>query len=187
MVVDEAKKGNAVGIDEIPSKVLKNDTLFFFLRVLFNVCFHSRSAPSVWSKSTINPTPKSSQSDPRDLLSYRGIILVSSMYNMYSAVLNNRLSKWAEHNNKLADEQNGIRKTRRTIDQLTSLTNIIDTRKKLKLSTFCAFIDFRKAYDYINRTKLWNRLGDIGISGKILSAVQSLHASASACIRINGM
>ena len=44
-----------------------------------------------------------------------------------------------------------------------SLTSIIDTRKKKKISTLCAFIDFGKAYDFINRDKLWFRLYDTGV------------------------
>jgi hypothetical protein len=40
---------------------------------------------------------------------------------------------------------------RSSVDQIASLTNIIDVRKKLRISTFCAFIDFKKAYDAIDR------------------------------------
>ena len=64
------------------------------------------------------------------------------MYKLYCHILNSRLSKWAEVNTKVADEQNGFRKGRSTIDQIMSLTNTVDTRKKLRKSTFCAFIDF---------------------------------------------
>jgi len=36
------------------------------------------------------------------------------------------LAQWIDDNNLLADEQNGFRKGRSTIDQLSTLTNIID-------------------------------------------------------------
>ncbi len=86
---------------------------------------------------------------------------------------------------KIVDEQNGFRKKRSTVDQIACLTNIIDTRKKLKLQTFCAFIDFRKAYDYIDRGILWNRLHNIGVSSKMLTAVKSLYVSVTAAVRVN--
>ena len=63
--------------------------------------------------------------------------------------------------------------------------NIIDTRKKLKTSTFCAFIDFKKAYDTINRSILWERLSDIGISGKMFQAIKSLYTCVKSCVRLN--
>ena len=72
-----------------------------------------------------------------------------------------------------------------TTDHLQSPTSIIDTRKKKKLSTFCAFIDFSKAYDFINRDKLWFRLYDTGVSTKMISAVRSMYNSVSSCVRLN--
>ena len=49
------------------------------------------------------------------------------------------------------EEQNGFRKGRSKIDQISSLSNIINTRKMNRLSTYCAFIDFKKAYDYVDK------------------------------------
>ena len=57
----------------------------------------------------------------------------------------------------------------------------------MKLSTFCAFIDFRKAYDYINRNKLWQRLQDINVSTKMLTAIKSLYVNVSACVKVNNL
>jgi len=67
------------------------------------------------------------------------------------------------------------------------LTSIIESRKKLKLSTFCPLIDFKKAYDFINRQKLWQRLTDIGMGGKLLMSIKSLYSSISSCIRVNSL
>ena len=133
------------------------------------------------------PIPKSSTTDQRDPLSYRGIALASAMFKLYCSVINSRLSSWSEINNKIVDEQNGFRKNRSTIDYVSTLTNITDSRKKRKLSTFCAFIDFRKAYDCINRELLWVKLGSIGITGKLLDAIKSLYVSVASCVRINSL
>lgn len=143
--------------------------------------------PSDWGKGIIHPIPKSSTADHRDPLSYRGITLANSMYKIYCHVLNERLTKWAEANHVVLDNQNGFRSQRSTIDQIMSLVNIIDTRKKNRLPTFCAFIDFKKAYDYINRSILWERLRMVGVGGRMLSAIQSLYTNVISCVRINGM
>lgn len=185
--VHKAKVGKAAGIDLIPSEVLKNDTSIFILHSLFNVCFQSGQVPTLWSKSIINPIPKSSSNDPRDPMSYRGISLAATMYKMYTSILNDRIVKWTEDNGLIVDEQNGFRKNRSTVDHLGSLTNLIDTRKKNRKSTFCAFIDFRKAFDSINRNLLWKKLTDIGMSSRMLSAVRSLYHNVTSCVRLNGM
>ena len=183
--VGGAKMGKAAGFDNIPTTVLKNDTAISFLHILFNICFDNGFVPSDWGKCVINPIPKSSTSDRRDPLYYRGISLAPAMYNLYCSVLNRRLSSWSEQHGKLTDVQNGFRKGRSTTDHILSLTNIIDTRKRLRKPTFCAFIDFRKAYDTINRNILWKRLSNIGISGKMFSAIKSLYLSVRSCVRVN--
>jgi hypothetical protein len=144
--MENAKIGKAAGIDLIPSDVLKNEASLFVLHSLFNVCFQTGRIPSLWSKSIINPIPKSSSNDLRDPMSYRGISLASTIYKMYTSILNERIVKWTDAKEIIVDEQNGFRKKRSTIDHLSSLTNIIDTRTKNRQSTFCAFIDFKKSF-----------------------------------------
>lgn len=112
--------------------------------------------------------------DLRDPLSYRGIALASVSYKLYCNILNDRLSQWVDDNNLLADEQNGFRQKRSTVDQISTLTSIIDIRKKLRKSTFCAFIDFKKPYETIHRDILWSKLNKLGIAKTFCAAIQSI-------------
>ncbi len=80
---------------------------------------------------------------------------------------------------------NGFRKKRSTVDHLSSLTNLVESRIKRKLSTFAAFIDFKKAYDSVHRATLWSKLQHIGVNGKLFNAIQSLYNSVSSCVRVN--
>ena len=185
--VNEAKRNKASGLDGIPVDVLKNDSAISFLHILFNVCFEKGVILSDGGKGIINPIPKSSTADPPDPLSYHGITLMNVLYKIYCSVLNKCLSKWVEANDILVKEQNGFKKGRSTVDQITSLSNLINTRKKHRLSTYCAFIDFKKAYDYVDRDILWRRLENYGIGGKMFNAVKSLYKSVSACVRLNGI
>ena len=88
--------------------------------------------PEAWKKGIINPFPISSTTDPRDPLGYRRITLAPSSYKLYCSVLNKRLCEWEEENNILHDMQNGFRKHRSTVDHISSLTFIIQTRKLQK-------------------------------------------------------
>ena len=182
----KAKREKACGIDGIPSDVFRNDCSVSFLHVLFNTCFMTGVVPTEWGKGIINPIPKSNTSDPRDPLSYRGITLAPSTYKLYCSILNERLDKCFCRDNTLVDEQNGFRTGRSTIDHVSSLTNLIETRIKRKLSTYTAFIDFKKAYDSIDRKLLWQKLIRVGVKGRMLRAVKSLYSSVSVCVRING-
>lgn len=68
---------------------------------------------------------------------------------------------------------------------MLTLTSLIKTRRKLRKSTCCVFIDFKKAYDTIDRNILWKRLSDTGITGKMFGAVKSLYMSVKSCVRFN--
>lgn len=181
------KNNKSSGIDELPAEVLKHERLVNLLRVLFEKCFNYGITPDIWKRSVISPVPKSSTSDSRDPLQYRGISLAPVTYKMYCNILNSRLTNWEEENNILHDAQNGFRKARSTVDHLSTLTSIIETRKLNRKPTFAAFIDFRKAYDAIDRTMLFSKLCDLGISGKMFQALKSIYKEVKCCVRLNNM
>ena len=108
----------------------------------------------MWKKGIICPVPKSNMPDVHDPKCYRGISLAVSSYKLFCSVLNSRLNDWAEQNGAVVEEQNGFRTNRSCIDHIYSLVSIVDTRMRIKQSTFAAFIDFQKAYDSINRDHL---------------------------------
>ena len=151
LAIKSLKCNKAVGIDDLPAEILKCDNLLDTLLALFNKCFATGIIPTAWKQGIINPIPKSTTADRRDPLNYRGITLTSSVYKLYCIILNNRLSTWENENSVIADYQNTFRKPHSTIDQISSLTSIIETRKLRNKDTFAAFIDFKKAYDSIVR------------------------------------
>ena len=184
--VKEMKVNKASGIDEIPAEIWKNKRLTKAWGILFNKCFDIGIVPESWKLGVITPVPKSSTANDKDPLSYRGITLAPVIYKIYCSILNSRLSVWEEDNAVLHDAQNGFRNGRSTVDQIMSLTSIIETRKLKKKSTFAVFVDFKKAYDAINRSKLFTELKDLGIAGKMFNALRSLYDDVKCCVKLNG-
>ena len=146
-VLRKTKNNKALGIDNIPYEILKSRNIIEFLTKLFNFTFENLLMPSDWYRAIISPIPKNSSDDPRVPLNYRGISLLSSVYKVFSSVLNNRLVDFCESKNLLADEQNGFRQDRCCNDHLYALTTLIRARKSRSLSTFATFVDIKKAFD----------------------------------------
>ena len=48
---------------------------------------------------------------------------------------------------------------------------------------FCAFIDYRKAFDFIDRSTLWLKLIQNNVNGKILDVVKSMYSNAKSCLK----
>ena len=47
-----------------------------------------------------------------------------------------------------------------------------------------AFLDFSKAYDKVDRKKLWTRLHDMGINGSFLKFLKALYKGSSCRVRV---
>jgi hypothetical protein len=90
------------------------------------------------------------------------------------SVLNKRLLDWDKNYNIITDAQFGFRAGHSTIDfALQTLIN--KTLKKRGGRLYCCYIDYRKAFDLIDRSKLWCKLITQGIDGKLLRIIQSLY------------
>ena len=183
--LSKLKTNKSVGLDFIPNEVLKAGTLTELLVSFFNMCFTYNKIPSVWLKAVIIPIPKSSSKDPCIPLNYRAISLLSCVYKTFSGILNTRLVSYLEDNSLFVDEQNGFRKGRSCQDHIFSLTSIIRNRIHKKLPTFCAFVDFEKAFDWVNRDLLLYKLLKANVDGKMYRAIKSIYSGTTSCVRIN--
>ena len=117
-------------------------------------------------------------------LNYRGISLLSCVGKLYSALLTSRITKYCEHDNLIADEQNGFRPGRSCTDHIYVLTSLIRNRLALNIDTFCAFIDMEKAFDWLNRMLLLYRLIESKIDGNIYFAIKALFDHNSAFVQL---
>ena len=178
-VLKLAKTGKSPGVDELPVALLKNQTALSALVRIFNVCYTNGKVPSLWSKGVITPIPNSLRSDRKNPLSFRGITLAPATYKLFCGILDFRLREKPDITGVIHGNCN-------TIDHLFSLTSIIETRKLPKLSTFAPFVDFKKAYDSVNRALLFNKLEQLGISYKMIRALRSLYNNGQSCIKLNG-
>ena len=139
--------------------------------------------PGSWQQAIIARIPKSPTKDQYVPLKYRGISLLAYFYKMYSSLINNRVS---ESNEFIVDEQNGFRPDRSCFDHVYSLTAVLRNRISDKLLTYCAFIDMKKAFDWVNRDLLmYKPLTQFGLQGKLYKAIKSIYSSSSACVGVN--
>ena len=94
---------------------------------------------------------------------------------IYSSILTRRLQSYLEKNNLLVEEQNGFRASRSCTDHIFVLCTILRNRKVLGMDTFLAFIDFKKAFDSVDRTMLLYKLSKIGINGNFFEIAARWH------------
>ena len=80
----------------------------------------------------------------------------------------------------LRKNQNGFRKGRTTIAQILSLRRIIEEMKNHNKEVTLCFVDFKKAFDSINREVMFKILPLYGIPEQIISAIKALYINTNA-------
>ena len=89
-------------------------------------------------------------------------------------ILQARLQSYVNH--ELPDVQAGVRKGRRTRDQLDNILWIVKKQKKFQKNIDLCFIDYTKAFDCVDHNNLWEILQEIGIPDHLTCLLRNLYA-----------
>jgi hypothetical protein len=103
-------------------------------------------------------------SDPGN---YRGISVVNAIPKLYDGILNTRLNIWYTP----CMEQAGAQAGRGCEEQLLTLRLYIDIARKKKHTLYILFVDYVKAYDKVNRTKLLHMLNQHSCGSRFMRAI----------------
>ena len=86
-------------------------------------------------------------------------------------------------NHELPDVEAGFRKGRRTRDQFANICWIIEKAREFQKNFYFCFIDYAKAFDYVDHNKLWKILQELGISDYLICLLRNLYAGQEATVR----
>ena len=176
----------APGEDGIMVGWLRNRVVGDFVFKLCSRCFESGQMPEAWQRGIILPIPKKRTRGPPDPNLYRGISLLSAVYKVFCTVMKSRVEAYVEGENLLCEEQNGFRKGRGCIDNILMMVLMGNKCVQLNGSMFSAFIDFKKAYDSVDRDLLWGKLESMGIQGKILQCIKAMYSDVKCKVKVGG-
>ena len=180
------KNNKSCGPDSVTNEFIKNcpPIVIDITAKLFNIVLDSGIIPKMWCLGYIIPIYKNKGSvdDPNN---YRGITLLSCIGKLFTAVLNARLTKYLDGAGIIGEDQAGFRANYSTMDHVFSLHCIIDLYLRNKKRLYCAFVDYKKAFDLINRSDLWSKLIANGINGKVITVIYNLYKEAKSCVKSN--
>lgn len=171
--ITAAKKGRAAGPDKIFAEHIKKtqELLLPLWTDLFNKCLTTGVIPFSWrtSEMTILYKGKGHTEDPN---SYRGIVLEPTIFKLFSKILTKRLAK--EVDIFIPDCQFGFREKRSTLQAVALLQEEVEQALRHHKGKYhVVFIDYRKAFDLIDRNILLNKLkGMLGNSNPLVRIVE---------------
>ena len=77
-------------------------------------------------------------------------------------------------NRELPDVQAGVRKGRRTRDQIANIHWIMEKAREFQKNIYFCFIDYAKAFDCVGHNKLWKIVKEMGIPDHLVFQVRAL-------------
>lgn len=177
-----SKDGKAAGINRIPSEFYKYgpESLKGSLLTAFNHLFDSGRLPEEYNKAIIFPLHK--KGDKKEVTNYRGISFLNASLKLFTSIMHERLLSWVENNNLLSPFQAGFRRGYSTIDQIFNLMSISQIFIENGTKLYLFFVDFKTAFDHIQRDLLFYKLAQKGISTKFLNMVKALYKNTSALV-----
>ncbi|CAL4059828.1 unnamed protein product [Meganyctiphanes norvegica] len=177
------KKNKSPGADNILNEFITNcpDKLIYVIVVLFNTVLETGIIPTDWTIGIIKPLYKN-KGDINYVNNYRGITLLSCLGKLFTSVLNTRLYSYLTTENTIGSEQVGFRPKHSTLDHIFALQILENFYINNKKRLFCAFVDYSKAFDFIDRAYLWQKVFDSNINGKVLNVIRNMYKNAKSCV-----
>ena len=84
---------------------------------------------------------------------------------------------------ELPDVQAGFRKGRGTRDQIANICWTIRKAKEFQKNIYFCFIDYAKAFDCVDHSKLWKILKEMGIPDHLICLLRNLHTGQEETVR----
>lgn len=173
------------GIDSIINEYLIHCHEDIFVTKLINVVLSTGIVPTNWCVGIIKPLykKKGSVEDPDN---YRGITLLSCLGKLFTACINHRLTVYLDWLGILGEEQAGFRAGYSTLDHLFVLNPLLELYLDHGKRLYCAFVDYKKAFDLVDRVSLWSKLIFVGINGNVIRVIYNMYDQAKSCVQYEG-
>lgn len=182
--ISKLKNHKAPGPDGIPTEILKNggDKLSYVLHSLIVKLWRIRQMPEEWLLGTIVPVHK--KGELMSCKNYRPISLLNTAYKVLSHILLNRLKPHVE--DKVGDYQAGFRTNRSTTDQIFIMRQILEKCWEESIDIHLLFVDYRNAYDLLNKRELWNKMIEMGFPKKLIELCRMTTEGCRTQVRVRG-
>jgi hypothetical protein len=147
--IRKLKNNKAPGMDLIQAEMIRNAGTEYFkhLHHLIVKTWLTETIPEEWNLSIIFPIHK--KGDVTICTNYRGISFLCITYKKISNILFQRLSPYVE--NIIGDYQCGFRQGISTSEQIFNIRQILEKCSEFGIEAHHLFIDFKAAYDSIDR------------------------------------
>ena len=160
------------GISEIPVSVIKNSASVLASPIceMINCCIECGNIPNEWKFAVVTPLYKG-KGDYTDFNSYRGISVLPPIAKIFEKVLQEQILEYFNLNNLFHSSQHGFRSGFSCETALHEIINKWLEKFKSNEVILAIFIDFMKAFDFVNSDILLIKLQCYGFMSSALKLI----------------
>ena len=176
ITTNKASEGDGTPVELF--QILKVDAV----KVLHSICqqiWKTQQWAQDWKRSVFIPIPK--KGNAKECTNYCTIALISRFSKVILKILQTRIQQSMNHD--LTDVQAVFRKGRGTKDQIANICWIIEKAREFEKNIYFCFIDYSKAFDYMDHNKLWKILQEMGIPDHLTCLLRNLYVGQEATVR----
>ena len=176
ITMNKASGGDGIQVELF--QILKDDAV----EVLHSICqpiWKTQQWPQDWKMSVFIPIPK--KGNAKESSNYHSISHILHASKVMLKMLQARLQQYM--NCELPDVQAGFQKGRGTRDQIPNICWIMEKAREFQKNIYFCFIDYAKAFDYVDHHKLWKILQEMGIPDHLNCLLRNLYAGQETTVR----
>ena len=157
---------NKNSLYDVPAKFLKLiiEHVADILTDLFNACIENSTYPNIFKVSKVVMLHKKGSKHVID--NYRPISILPTINKLFEKLLHDRFYSFLSSHSIISNDQYGFLPNRNTtLASLKFVNDILPSYNSMGNTTPALFIDFRKAFDTLDRPLLLKKLNRMGIRG----------------------
>ena len=183
-IIGKLSNSAAMGPDRLLVHVFKHGGDYVVKAVSDIVRFSitEGSIPRILKVGWITPIWKGE--DREDPINYRPISLTSHLGKIIVRVIRIKITEHLVDNNLLEDSQHGSRSGRGTLTQLLNQHDILVEKLSHRKNVDLAYLDFSKAFDFVDHSILLQKVKKKGIRGRLLNWLREFLTDRVQCVRV---
>ena len=173
-LVNQLDTNSSAGVSNIPTKFFKAcvSVIAPLLVMFFNDCLILEKIPDEWKCAIVLPLYKN-KGDKNDINNYRGISILSPIVKIFERILSKQITNYFNCNQLLYMGQHGFRSDHSCETAVHEIVTECLKNLEKKRNNLLLFIDFRKAFDLVDRDILLLKLANYGFSNEALNLIRN--------------
>jgi Reverse transcriptase (RNA-dependent DNA polymerase) len=169
--IQKLKSNKSPGEDNITAELLQaaGAELWHRLHHIIMKVWDEEKLPEDWLTALVIPIHK--KVNRQKCENHCGISLLNVSYKILAEILYERLAVYAEE--IIGDYQGGFRIGRSTIDQIFTIRQIMEKAWEYNVTIHQLFVDFKQAYDSIDRSALFMIMEEFGFPKKLINLTKA--------------